>query len=88
MTTQVETQIIEAIVELLDMEDGSSITPDTRIEDDLGLDSGLLLELFMALEERLPNLEIDPAELRPDQFTTVGNLSTLVSSFLKVEAAA
>lgn len=88
MTSHIDTQIIDAIVELLDMDDGSSISPYTRIEDDLGLDSGLLLELFMALEERLPALEIDPSELRPEQFSTVQSLSALIASFMKEDVPA
>jgi len=88
MTAHIDNQIIEAIVTLLDMDDAGAITPETRIEDDLGLDSGLLLELFMALEERLPNLQIDPSELRPDQFATVGALSALIASFDKEGATA
>ena len=42
----------------------------------------------MALEERLPALEIDPSELRPEQFSTVQSLSALIASFMKEDVPA
>lgn len=87
--SQYEPQVIAAIVELLDMEDGSQIDAKaTSLEDDLGIDSGLLLELFMLLEEQVPNLEIDPAELRPEQFSTVASFAALIESCVREEAMA
>jgi len=84
-----EPQVIAAIVELLDMEDGSHIdAKSTSLENDLGIDSGLLLELFMLLEEQIPNLEINPAELRPEQFSTVSSFAALIESCVKQEAMA
>lgn len=86
--TAYEAHVISSIVELLDMEDDSEISAQTSLEDDLGIDSGLLLELFMLLEEKLPNLEIDPAQLRPEQFTSVASFAKLVESCVKEEVAA
>lgn len=88
MTTTMEMLVIEALASLLDMDDASRITPQTRIEDDLGIDSGLLLELFMMMEERVPNLQIDPAELRPTEFETVGKFAAMIDSSLKAAVPA
>ncbi|QBF29669.1 phosphopantetheine-binding protein [Thalassococcus sp. S3] len=88
MTTEIETKVISAIVELLDMDDASAVTSKTRIEDDLGIDSGLLLELFMMLEEQVPDLEIEPAELRPEQFATVESFAALIQSCTKEKVPA
>jgi acyl carrier protein len=70
--------IVDALVELLDMPDGSGITTNTRLQEDLGIDSGLLLELFMLVEERLPDTQIDPAVLRPEEFSTVASFAALI----------
>lgn len=76
----VESVIITALTELLDMPDGSQITLQTRLQEDLGIDSGLLLELFMLVEERLPAAVLDPAILKPEEFTSVGKFAALVRS--------
>lgn len=88
MTLQIEDKIINAIVELLDLDDGNAISPSSRIEDDLGIDSGLLLELFLLLEEQVPNLRFDPAELRPEQFETVRSFADLIASCVNTEVPA
>lgn len=88
MTTSMETRVIEALATLLDMDDARQITPLTRLEDDLGIDSGLLLELFMMLEEQLPDLQIDPSELRPTEFDTVGKFAAMIESSLKAAVTA
>ncbi|NIZ12600.1 phosphopantetheine-binding protein [Phaeobacter sp. HF9A] len=79
MTQTYESHVIAAVAELLDMDSSDTITSASRIEDDLGIDSGLLLELFMMLEERLPGLEIDPSALRPEQFATIGSFAAMLS---------
>lgn len=83
----VENVIITALIELLDMPDGSQITAQTRLQEDLGIDSGLLLELFMLVEERLPAAVLDPAVLKPEEFTSVGNFALLVANSMAVGAA-
>ncbi|MEP2783038.1 MAG: phosphopantetheine-binding protein [Pseudoruegeria sp.] len=88
MPTKIETQVIDSIVELLEMEDSSTITLETKIEGDLGIDSGLLLELFMMLEENVTDLEIDPAELRPEEFETVGSFAKMIATCVKDTVAA
>lgn len=57
------------------------LTADTRLFSDLALDSTSVIELLMALEDSL-GLEIDPDELTPDVFETLGALTTYVTACL------
>jgi acyl carrier protein len=74
----IQNVIVSALVELLDMPDGSQILPSTRLQEDLGIDSGLLLELFMLVEERLPDIAIDPAVLKPQELKSVASFTALI----------
>lgn len=49
----------------------------TRLFEDLHLDSTSVLELLMALEDAL-DIEVDPDELRAEDFTTVESLAEYV----------
>ena len=62
-------------------------TPELGLFDDLGLDSTSVIELLMSLEDTV-GLEIDPDELGPEVFRTVGSLTDYVdASFRKTTAA-
>ena len=50
-----------------------------RLFDDLGLDSTSVIELLMALEDTI-NLEVDPDELEPEIFQTVGSLTDYIEA--------
>lgn len=60
----------DVIVETVGCE-AAAVTPEARLNEDLGADSLAAMELIMALEEKLV-IEIDDAEL--DQFKTVNDL--------------
>ena len=60
----------DVIVETVGCE-AAAVTPEARLNEDLGADSLAAMELIMALEEKL-DIEIDDAEL--DQFKTVNDL--------------
>ena len=60
----------DVIVETVGCET-TAVTPEARLNEDLGADSLAAMELIMALEEKL-DIEIDDAEL--DQFKTVKDL--------------
>lgn len=60
----------DVIVETVGCEP-AAVTPEARLNEDLGADSLAAMELIMALEEKL-DIEIDDAEL--DQFKTVNDL--------------
>ncbi|MEU5551816.1 MULTISPECIES: acyl carrier protein [unclassified Micromonospora] len=58
--------------------DVATITPDTRLFDDLGLDSTSVLELLLELENEL-GAEFDPDDLEQRHFETVTTLSEYVN---------
>lgn len=60
----------DVIVETVGCE-AAAVTPEARLNEDLGADSLAAMELIMALEEKL-DIEIDDVEL--DQFKTVNDL--------------
>lgn len=60
----------DVIVETVGCE-AAAVTPEARLNEDLGADSLAAMELIMALEEKL-DIEIEDAEL--DQFKTVNDL--------------
>lgn len=60
----------DVIVETVGCE-AAAVTPEARLNEDLGADSLAAMELIMALEEKL-DIEIDDTEL--DQFKTVSDL--------------
>ncbi len=72
-----------AIKEVLNVE--KDITKETRLFEDLGLDSTSIIELLMSLEDNISSLEIDPEELKADHFKNVETLSNYVLSNLGEE---
>jgi acyl carrier protein len=55
------------------------VAPDMRLFEDLALDSTSVIELLMSLEDTV-GLEIDPDELGPEVFRTVGTLADYVEA--------
>jgi acyl carrier protein len=63
-----------AINDVLNDED-KSITVSTKLFEDLDLDSTSIIELLMALEDNIPELSIDPEDLRAEHFESVNTLA-------------
>jgi acyl carrier protein len=59
------------------------LTEETRLFEDLHLDSTGVLELLMAIEENV-GIEVDPDSLGMDNFNTVGTLADYIQSSLDV----
>ena len=57
--------------------DPDTIAEDSRLFDELGLDSTTVLELLMTIEEEL-EMEFDTDDLEQHHFETVGSLAALV----------
>jgi acyl carrier protein len=74
--------VSEALRVVLDFQSIDRFTPETQLETDLGLDSGLMLELLMQLEETVPGLQIEQGALSHDQFRTIGTVCDYVSGRL------
>lgn len=81
------TQIVEhvriALGEVLNRQI-DALAEDTRLFEDLALDSTSVIELLMGLEDTM-DIEIDADELEPEVFQTVGSLTDYVEQcFQKV----
>jgi acyl carrier protein len=59
----------------------SGMAEETRLFDDLHLDSTSVLELLMALEDAV-GIEVDPESLEVSDFKTIGTLAGYVSDNL------
>ncbi|MFI2714429.1 acyl carrier protein [Micromonospora sp. NPDC018662] len=68
--------VIDAVVAVLNR-DSVQVTEQTRLMDELGLDSTNVLELLMHLEDRL-NVVIDSDTLEQQHFESVGTLADYV----------
>lgn len=74
-------QIVDAIVVALSdvlRQDLSGVTEETRLFDDLSLDSTSVLGLLMALEDAL-DMQVDPENLQQKHLETVGALAGFVA---------
>jgi acyl carrier protein len=58
-------------------QDVPTITPDTRLLDELGLDSASILEVLMDLEDTL-GFQIDVDLVRPEVLQTAGALADFI----------
>lgn len=74
--------VLAALAAVLQPAGRPSWTAETHLETELGMDSGLMLELIMQLEEMMPALVIDPANLSYEQFATVGSVAAFVEANL------
>jgi len=82
------TEVTAAIAEVLEFQSTSQLTVETVLETDLGMDSGLMLELIMQLEDTVDNLAIDQGNISYDQFQTVGSVCDFILANVKTAAAA
>ncbi|APS19059.1 phosphopantetheine-binding protein [Streptomyces filamentosus] len=83
--TEIIEQVRIALSSVLNKE-LTELDESTRLFDDLALDSTSVIELLMGLEDSI-GLEIDPDDLEPEAFGTVGTLTDYVAdSLAKVSA--
>lgn len=83
-----EQKVIEAIALVMEIEDTSELHGDTRIERDLGFDSGLYIELIMYLEEAIDHLHLDPATLDIKHFESIGSIARYIDTRVTASASA
>jgi acyl carrier protein len=76
--SQTVTAISAALVEVVHHE-LPDLTEDTRLFEDLQLDSTGILELLMALEENV-GIEVDPDSLGMENFNTVRSLADYIQA--------
>lgn len=75
-------KIADALSEVL-MREISGLPEDTRLFEDLQLDSTAVLELLMALEDNV-GFEVDPDNLNMADFKTIGTLADYVIAALSI----
>jgi acyl carrier protein len=80
----ISAKIEDALGEVL-MREISGLPEDTRLFEDLQLDSTAILELLMALEDNI-GFEVDPDNLDMAAFKTIGTLTDYISATLSVRA--
>jgi acyl carrier protein len=78
--TEIRDALKKTLTEVLNRE-VPELTDDLRLSGDLALDSTVVIELLMALEDSL-GLQIDPDELTADAFETVGSLTDYLRACL------
>ncbi|MDI5964570.1 phosphopantetheine-binding protein [Streptomyces sp. SL13] len=84
--TAIVAQLQISLSEVLNRE-VAALREDQRLFEDLALDSTSVIELLMSLEDTV-GLEVDPDDLEPEVFQTVGTLVDYVAaSFAKTAAA-
>jgi acyl carrier protein len=59
--------------------DVPELSEEARLFEDLALDSTSVIELLMSLEDTI-DVEIDPDELEPEVFKTVGSLADFIAA--------
>jgi acyl carrier protein len=78
--TSLVSAVAASIAEVL-MRDLPDLTEQTRLFEDLQLDSTTILELLMALEDGI-GIEVDPESLDMDVFASVGTLADYIGDQL------
>ena len=82
--TTIAEHVTKSLSEVL-RRDLTDLSEDTRLFEDLHLDSTAILELLMALEDNV-GIEVDPESLDMDDFRTVGTLLDYLSRATTVAA--
>ncbi|NJP43574.1 acyl carrier protein [Actinacidiphila epipremni] len=80
-TDEIRTALHDGLTEVL-RKDVPELHDDMRLFGDLALDSTGVIELLMELEDSL-GLQIDPDELTPETFETVGALIGYIRACLE-----
>lgn len=75
--TQIHTAIVAALSEVVGAE-LTGVTAETRLFDDLNLDSTSVLGLLMALEDSL-DIQVEPENLEQRHLETVGALAEFLA---------
>lgn len=82
MTTSLLSAIETALSETLNLSGDTAITENTKLKDDLGLDSMSTLSFLMALEESVDGFVVDPDTLDADHLETVGTVMNYINTEL------
>jgi acyl carrier protein len=79
-----ETKIIQAIYdairEVLKRDDLPNLSPQSRLIEDLNLDSMTVIGLLVEVESRVPGFALDATELEASHLESIGSLALYIKS--------
>lgn len=78
MGDKIQETIRSALVEVLKLDPSVTISTDSKLKDDLGLDSMSLLTFLMQLEEKIEGFVVDPETLEIADLETVRTVTGYV----------
>lgn len=83
MHSELMQAVTHALQKTLNTSAGTKMLPETRLKDDLGLDSMTSLTFLMALEETLEGFHVDPETLNMDDLDTIQSITTYIAKQLE-----
>lgn len=77
-------QVKRSLIDTLEHVHETDITEDTKIRDELGLDSMSSLTFIMALEDNIPNFIVDAETLQAEDLYSVKSVAKYVIAQLNI----
>lgn len=78
MKSEIAKQIKNALIEVLNLDEGTEILGTTKLKDNLGLDSMSSLTFLVTLEENIEEFVVDADTLQMSDLETVNSISQYV----------
>ena len=73
----------DCVSQILEITSKENLDSDAGLEDELGFDSGMFVELLMTIEDKRSDLQIDPVVLQKDDFKTIRSLASYLEVLSK-----
>jgi acyl carrier protein len=83
MTHNILNAVSKTLRDTLNLTETETISTDSRLKEDLGLDSMSSLTFLMALEESITGFYVDPDTLEPDHLADVKSIVSYVQHQLQ-----
>lgn len=85
MTDKTFSAIKNALIEVLELDEEIKLSKETRLKEELGLDSLASLTLILKIEEILKDVNIDVDSLEPEHFETLGTLHSFLEQYAQLQ---
>lgn len=85
MPTDVIIKVKSTLIEVLNLKKETNISDQSKLKDDLGLDSMSSLTFLMKLEENIDGFVVDPETLEMSDLETISSIAQYVLSQLNEE---
>ena len=79
MTNTLSVVIVEALRSLMNLPESETISLESSLREDLGLDSMSTLSFLMVLEEKIDGFVVDPDTLDANDLKTVGSVMNYIT---------